>query len=505
MFCENCGKEFAKDAAYCEKCGSSIVMARKSRSVLKKNDYHSVKAIFLSLIISGVLAGVFLIIAWVIIDALFFSVDNENFNAILWTVVAVFGGLTIAFPIVVKKSAIVSLTSRFLKTYLVLGIILVLVIMHLHDDTGKKDSPDFSQNISAQPERVLPIAEGEKNVVFDWKYNGKSYSLEMPLYDSYYQFYKSAPVSVPEKSDETLVEWYEEYNRMFISEYYGDFTVENLAQKLHDIGEKHKFDENQMVELISAFVQTIPYDQEKLDRRTIGLDGDAEKPTYPYEVLYENTGVCQDKSYLTYALLQELGYGVSIFLFPNPEDNHMAVGVKCPLEYSDYESGYCFLETTSLGNKIGMIPDLIPKSRIATSDVKIDVIGENQSEGEQYQPLGNVEIMNKIDGKEYGGIVATISMQREIEQSRRLVDAQKKELKELDEHIEKQEKELEKMNKKFKKMLKNDNFDDYKDTADDYDDLYSKYKKNIKKYNEKVKVSNNEVKRYNALNNEFYR
>lgn len=253
---------------------------------------------------------------------------------------------------------------------------------------------------------------------------------------------------------------------MFVTGHKDDVLLRILAQKFHEIGLKNKFNENQMAELVSTFVQTIPYDQEKLDRKTSGLNSDTKKTTYSYEVLFENTGVCQDKSYLAYGILKELGYGVSIFLFPNPEDNHMAVGVKCPIEYSNYESGYCFLETTSLGNKIGMIPDLIPKTRVATSNIKIELIDSNQ-----------VEIMSKVDGKEYTGIVSTINTQREIEQLKKSIDSHKSNLEELDEQIKKQEKKIEKMDKKLKKMLKNDDYNDYEDTADDYDDLYSQYKK----------------------------
>jgi hypothetical protein len=41
--------------------------------------------------------------------------------------------------------------------------------------------------------------------------------------------------------------------------------------------------------------------------------------------------------------LRDLGYGTAIFFFP--EENHEAVGIKCPLEESFYSSGYCFVET----------------------------------------------------------------------------------------------------------------------------------------------------------------
>lgn len=65
---------------------------------------------------------------------------------------------------------------------------------------------------------------------------------------------------------------------------------------------------------------------------------------YPYEVLYDSAGVCGEKSELLAFLLRELGFGVSFFY--NLEENHEAIGVKCPIEESWHNSGYCFVETT---------------------------------------------------------------------------------------------------------------------------------------------------------------
>lgn len=65
---------------------------------------------------------------------------------------------------------------------------------------------------------------------------------------------------------------------------------------------------------------------------------------YPYDTVVSYTGSCEGKSELLLFLLRELGFGTSLFYFR--DENHEAVGVKCPLEYSYYNSGYCFVETT---------------------------------------------------------------------------------------------------------------------------------------------------------------
>ena len=65
---------------------------------------------------------------------------------------------------------------------------------------------------------------------------------------------------------------------------------------------------------------------------------------YPYEVLYDEEGICGEKSELLAFLLREIGY--ETVLFYNQEENHESVGIKCPIEESYKRTGYCFVETT---------------------------------------------------------------------------------------------------------------------------------------------------------------
>ncbi|MFA6268254.1 MAG: hypothetical protein WCW13_00140 [archaeon] len=97
------------------------------------------------------------------------------------------------------------------------------------------------------------------------------------------------------------------------------------------------------VRVAVSLVQNIPYDWSGFNKNIRGNK-------YPYEVLYTNTGLCGEKSELLAYLLRELGYGVAIFEFK--KENHQAVGIKCPLQGSYKNSGYCFIETTQ-PTKIG--------------------------------------------------------------------------------------------------------------------------------------------------------
>lgn len=100
-----------------------------------------------------------------------------------------------------------------------------------------------------------------------------------------------------------------------------------------------------------SLVQQIEYDHSKLFSRYYTCKGgvlvEGTLPRLPYQVLYDNKGVCSEKSRLLAFLLKELGYGV--VLLDYEKESHMAVGVKCPRQYANYiynGTGYCFIETT---------------------------------------------------------------------------------------------------------------------------------------------------------------
>ncbi|MCR4327876.1 MAG: hypothetical protein NUV46_04840 [Nanoarchaeota archaeon] len=90
-----------------------------------------------------------------------------------------------------------------------------------------------------------------------------------------------------------------------------------------------------------SLVQNIPYNESQF----ISFFGqDVRVSRYPYQVLFENQGECEGKSELLVLLLKEMGFGVVLFYYP--EENHEAVGIKCPIEKSYLGTGYCFIETT---------------------------------------------------------------------------------------------------------------------------------------------------------------
>lgn len=348
-------------------------------------------------------------------------------------------------------------------------------------------------------EAKLPSPEGEKEMTFDWKYKGKNYSLDQKLYDSYYKFYNSLPAQSV-FNGESLIGELEKKDDLFTTENSGDKTISNLAQSIKELGVKNNLSENQIVELVASFVQTIPYDYDEYNNRETVVP----KVDYPYEVLYKNKGICSDKSYLAYSLLRDLGYGVSFFLFP--EDQHIAVGVECPSEYSNYDSGYCFLETTSLGNKIGSTPSLSKEFGVATAKVELSDFSTDSTES-SYNPLGKIEILNKTTGLTYTGIIETVATQKKIDNLLYTIRQMDRELDASRQDLDDRDGEIGDMVDKLNKLAKNGDPSKY----DDYNRLYSKYKsayndfeKDRKAFNAKVASRNQLNNQYNSLIKSFY-
>ena len=60
--------------------------------------------------------------------------------------------------------------------------------------------------------------------------------------------------------------------------------------------------------------------------------------------LYDEQGICGEKTTLLAFLLREMGYKLSLFYYA--QENHEALGIGCPVGKSFDRTGYCFVETT---------------------------------------------------------------------------------------------------------------------------------------------------------------
>ena len=153
------------------------------------------------------------------------------------------------------------------------------------------------------------------------------FQIEVDFQKNILDKYQSAPRTLSYYVNETPPSDEEFYN-LFLNDDDDLYLLEGLLETLRSVNDQ-KFD---IVELIVAFVQSIPYDSYAADVK------------YPYETLAFNKGDCDEKSILLCKLLYLQGYNACLFVYE--EEKHMAVGLKVA-DQGYYKDGYVFIESTN--------------------------------------------------------------------------------------------------------------------------------------------------------------
>lgn len=344
------------------------------------------------------------------------------------------------------------------------------------------------------PEKTFPQLRQPVSKTFAWNYKGVKYELPLTLYRSVYEYYQNQPKTYSYEG-QLPADWEEDYYGMFLKADDNDPTIAELASRLKALGQKHDLNNDQIVELSLSFVQAIQYDDTKASN-ILAKTGN-EKMLYPYETLFEQKGVCSDKSLLEFSILRQLGYGVAIFAYE--QDNHMAIGVQCPKSYSTYGSGYCYAETTSVGNKIGIIPQFDVKSSKAADFQEISAFDQDQWQQRNLQELGQVTIYQSTLGKEYAGIIETKKTLVEIAELKNKMKTLMAQLGNQKNLINQELSDLKNQKDRLESLKNKQSVEKYNDNVEKYNALVEKYKQDVKKYNDTVALYNQAVARYNIL------
>ena len=170
------------------------------------------------------------------------------------------------------------------------------------------------------------VEDGHITIRFPFTLKGNSGYVNLMVYEQiYYEIIKKLPLRKVDGFDQVFYLTLLEYDSQ-------KKALKSLVDTIKNLGRKNLYDD---LRIVTSLVQQIPYGKIK------------NYPTrrfYPYEVLYNQCGVCEDKSILLAFLLKELGYGVALLEFET--EHHMAVGIKVPEEYSYKKTGYTFVEST---------------------------------------------------------------------------------------------------------------------------------------------------------------
>ena len=186
----------------------------------------------------------------------------------------------------------------------------------------------------------VSVSEVEKNVpgILNYVLRGEKGSINVELNSELKQHladipreYPCSPICPPETK----------IQQGFLDDKKQESYLINLVEQI-----KSKTDnKDDQVRIAVSLVQHISYDAITAERyfSDFGNYAKTMPRRYPYEVLYDNTGVCAEKARLLAFILRELGYGVVLFEFEH--ESHMTVGIKCDA-HDFMGTGYCFIETT---------------------------------------------------------------------------------------------------------------------------------------------------------------
>ncbi len=194
------------------------------------------------------------------------------------------------------------------------------------DDLNPKTF-DFCSNETGFECEYTLLEKNKQN--YNWKYSGKKYS-------AYLEF---EPYLLIKFKNNPRFTCYEPCSGNWEEEYYSQFIFNEDQYEITEelISQVEETNSDKKLKILIRFVQSIPYDWD-------GYYSNDDYQNFPYETLYYYAGVCSDKSLLGALIAKEMGYKTALFHYE--AENHMALGIGCPKTLSNYNSGYCFIETT---------------------------------------------------------------------------------------------------------------------------------------------------------------
>lgn len=187
------------------------------------------------------------------------------------------------------------------------------------------DNPDSDGDGINDKEDVHPAGGGQNlKYTVNWVHNGYQYTTQFGIPEDMYSYYKY-------KERGWCCDGWDEFATPH------DLTIKTIAEDVADVasltGENYVY-------VAIDFVESMTYQYD------IEYNNNKEYPKYAIETIVDQSGDCEDTSFLMASILEALGIDTVLFKLPG----HMAVGVYCSScsgAYATYkEKKYYFLETT---------------------------------------------------------------------------------------------------------------------------------------------------------------
>jgi hypothetical protein len=261
----------------------------------------------------------------------------------------------------------------------------------------------FSKN---EDQCTSSLLSGGKVFTFPYLFNDLRRDISINLYGDLYHYVGNLSRSISYNGDEKPFRVDFKFKK--INEENQKQALAPLIVAIQNI-EKNK---DNRARIAISLVQNIPFEP---SNKKVNISENKTLPysRYPYEVLYENAGICGEKSELLVFLLKELGFGT--VLFYNAAENHESVGIACPVEESYWNSGYCFVETSG--------PSIISDEEITysgnlklTSKPEIMFISGGISLSEDLQEYKDAENLDKIRNRVESGKSLSSSERKKLDE-----------------------------------------------------------------------------------------
>lgn len=363
--------------------------------------------------------------------------------------------------------------------------------------------------------RTFPEPKGEKQVILNCNYHGQKLSVQENLYQSVDDFYKSNP--------KKRFLSYDAYTK----EDPKDKTIEDLTEKIKTKAQELGLTLDQTADLATCFVQTIPYDSDKA--KIVLSDKPEDKVTritnnnyfdrFPYETLYDDKGICTDKSYLESAILKQMGYGAALLTFDT--EKHMAVGIKTPAGYGSFNTDYAYIETTNTGYRVGQLP-IMDKSLGGAKKAEISKLSGDSSQDiipelpqSDFSPPSKV--IKVADGGDYQRIIDITKENQRLKDISTEINTQNRELTTYKDDVKNAESQagtaksqldqsevkVNQAKSDYNQNPTEESYAAYRQVYSDYQTTYYQTKSVIDNYNAKVNAYNQKVKELNSLIDEY--
>ena len=210
---------------------------------------------------------------------------------------------------------------------------------------------------------IIPVtnAPAPASPTYTFPFERSTITFTVPVNGSVYAGAKAADKEVTIYGNVSRSDWVTRTYLSMTNDPNQEQFYKDLITRFREIRQRSTLADDEYVELISVFVQSIHYE-------TI-----AENPVkFPVETFTDKSGDCDDKSLLLAGLLSREGYRVALLSFP--DEAHMAVGIACP--GTDYKNtGYAYIETTNF-SFVGVPPDGLAGGVVLNSDPIVIPVGD---------------------------------------------------------------------------------------------------------------------------------